>query len=204
MRRFSVFAIAVLLTGCMVGPNYLRPVVDTPQSFRYEEKDARDTVNTDWWRQFDDPALDSLIAEALANNRSVKIAAANVEQASGVLMQTRAPLFPQISYSGSATRERLSQLTATPVPSYIPNPQSSYQLFAGANWEIDLWGRIRRLSEAARANLFATEEARRGVILSLVASVAGSYIQLRALDEQLEIANRTLATYGETVKQFEL
>jgi multidrug efflux system outer membrane protein len=77
-------------------------------------------------------------------------------------------------------------------------------LLAGANWEIDLWGRIRRLTEAAKANLFATVEARRGVILSLVASVAASYIQLRTFDDQLEIANRTLATYGETVKQFEL
>ena len=77
-------------------------------------------------------------------------------------------------------------------------------MFAGANWEIDLWGRIRRLTEAARANLFATEEARRGVILSLVASVANNYIQLITLDEQLEIAQRTLATYGETVNQFEL
>jgi len=204
MRRFALFAIAVLLTGCMVGPNYRRPVVDTPQSFRYEEKDARDTANTDWWKRFEDPVLDALIAQALANNKTVKIAVANIEQAAGLLTQTRAPLFPQVSYSGSATRELLSQLTATPLPSTVPNPQSSFQLLAGANWEIDLWGRIRRLTEAAQANLFATEEARRGVILSLVASVAGSYIHLRTLDDQLEIANHTLATYGETVKQFEL
>lgn len=204
MRRFPVFAMAVLLTGCMVGPNYHRPTVDTPQSFRFEEKDARDTANTDWWKQFDDPALDALIAEALANNKTVKITAANIEQAAGVLMQTRAPLFPQVSYSGSATRERLSQSNATPLPSGVPNPQSSFQLLAGANWEIDLWGRIRRLTESARANLFASVEARRGVILSLVASVATSYIQLRTLDDQLEIAKRTLGTYGETVKQFEL
>ncbi len=189
----------------MVGPNYHRPAVDTPQSFRFEEKDARDTANTDWWKQFEDPALDTLIAEALANNRTVKIAAANIEQATGVLMQTRAPLFPQISYSGSAVRERLSQLNyATAVPPTVPNPLSSFQLFAGANWEIDLWGRIRRLSESAQASLFATVEARCGVILSLVTSVATSYIQLIALDDQLEIANRTLAAYGETVKQFEL
>ncbi len=204
MRRFTLFAIAVLLAGCMVGPDYRRPVVDTPQSFRFEEKEARDTANADWWRQFEDSVLDSLIAEALANNKSVKIAAANIEQAAGVLMQTRAPLFPQIGYSGSAARERFSQLNATPLPSSVPNPQSSFQLLAGANWEIDLWGRIRRLTEAAQANLFATGEARRGVILSLVASVASSYIELRTLDDQLEIAERSLGTYGETVKQFEL
>jgi multidrug efflux system outer membrane protein len=204
MRCFAVFLIAASLAGCMVGPDYRRPAVDTPESFKYEEKDARDTVNTDWWKQFDDPVLDALIAEALANNRTVKIAAANIEQAAGVLMQTRASLFPQISYSGSATRARASQLDATPITPLIPNPQSNFQLLAGANWEIDLWGRIRRLTESACANLFATEEARRGVILSLVGSLANSYIQLITFDEQYEIAQRTLATYKMTLDQFEL
>jgi len=204
MGRLIFFAIAVLLAGCMVGPDYSRPIVDTPHSFRYEEKDARDTANTDWWKQFEDPLLDALIAEALANNKTVKIAAANIEQAAGLLMQTRAPLFPQVSYSGSATRERLSQLMANPVPPAVPNPQSSFELLAGANWEIDLWGRIRRLTEAARANLLATEQARRGVILSLVASVATAYLQLLTLDDQLAISQRTLAAYEATLKQFEL
>ena len=204
MSRLILSAIAVLMAGCMVGPNYSRPTVDIPQSFRFEEKEARDTANTDWWKQFDDPVLDALIAEALANNKTVKIAAANIEQAAGVLMQTRAPLFPQISYGGNALRERLSQSNAIPLTPGIPNPQASFQLFAGASWEIDLWGRIRRLTESSQASLFASVEARYGVILSLVASVATSYIQLLALDEQLEIAKRTLSTWGETVDQFEL
>lgn len=204
MRRLIVIASAILITGCMVGPDYRRPAVDTPESFRYEDEDAHDTADTNWWKEFDDAVLDSLIHEALANNKNVKIAAANIEQAAGVLMQTRAPLFPQVTYDGSAARERLSRLNATPVPSTVPNPQTSLELLAGATWEIDLWGRIRRLSEAAQANLFSTREARRGVILSLVASVSSSYIQLRGLDDQLEIAQRTLATYGESVKLFEL
>jgi multidrug efflux system outer membrane protein len=204
MRRLIFLTVAVLLTGCMLGPNYRRPAVDTPQVFRYEEKDARDTANTDWWKQFDEPVLDALIAEALANNRTVKVAAANIEQAAGVLMQTRAQLFPQVNYSGNAMRERLTQSSAIPLSPGIPNPQSSFQLLAGANWEIDLWGRIRRLTESAQASLFSSEEARRGVILSLVASVATSYIQLLTLDDQLAIAERTLGVYGETVRQFEL
>lgn len=204
MRVLVIFALAASLAGCMLGPNYRRPSVDTPQSFRYEEKQARDTANTDWWTQFQDPVLDSLIGEALANNKTVKIATANIEQAAGIFMQIRAPLFPQVGYGGSAARERLSRLEANPVPASVPNPQSSFQLFAGANWEIDLWGRIRRLTEAARADVFATEEARRGIILSLVASVANGYIQLRSLDEQLEIAERTLAVYGESLAQFEM
>ena len=120
MSRFTVIAISVLLAGCMVGPDYRRPVVDTPESFRYEEREARDTANTDWWKQFDDPVLDSYIAQVLANNRNVKIAAANVEQAAGMLTQTRAALFPQVNYSGSGTRTRASESNATRISSACP------------------------------------------------------------------------------------
>jgi outer membrane protein, multidrug efflux system len=204
MRRHIIFALIFLLTGCMLGPNYHRPAVDTPQAYRYEVKDSRDTVNTLWWQQFQDPVLDRLIDEALANNKSVKIAAANVEQAAGLLTQTRAALFPQFGYGASGTRFRDSERMATPVPASVPNPQTAYQVLATASWELDLWGRIRRLTEAAQANLLATEEARRGVILSLVATVASSYLQLRGLDEQLVISQRSLATYAESVKLFEL
>ena len=204
MRRPGIIILGLLLSGCMVGPDYVRPKLDIPSAFFYEEKEAADTANTGWWRQFDDPELDSLIAEALANNRNVRIAAANVEQGAAVLTQVRSPLFPQIGYGGGGTRERATELGATPVPAAVPNPQTSYQALASARWEIDLWGRIRRLTEAARADLLATEEARRGVILSLVSSVAADYIQLLGLDEQLEISKRTLANYGESVRIFEL
>ncbi len=204
MRRLVFFVIPILLTGCMVGPDYKKPPVDVPPAYLYGEKEARDTVNTKWWKQFEDPVLDELIGEALANNKNVRIAAANVEQAAAVLTQTRSPLFPQIGYSGSGTKERVTELGATPLPQTVPNPQTSYQTLASASWEIDLWGRIRRLSEAAQANLLATEEARRGVILSLIASVATDYIQLIGLDEQLSISKRTLAAYAESVRLFEL
>jgi multidrug efflux system outer membrane protein len=188
----------------MVGHDYVKPPVDAPSAFIYEVKDAADTVNTMWWKQFDDPVLDALIAEALANNQNVKVAAANVEQAAGVLTQTRSGLFPQTGYSGSAGRARLTESGATPVLAAIPNPQTSYEALLSATWEIDLWGRIRRLSESARANLLATDEARRGVILSLVASVASNYLTLRGLDEQLNISKRTLGTYGESVRLYTL
>jgi outer membrane protein, multidrug efflux system len=204
MRSFIVIAFTVLLTGCMVGPDYVRPVVDMPAAFRYEDRDAKETANTEWWRQFQDPVLDALINEALANNKNVKVAVANIERAAGVLVQARSPLYPQIGYGGSAARERASESGAVPVPSIIPNPQNSYQVLASASWEIDLWGRIRRLSESAQAELFATEEAWHGVILSLVASVASDYIQLLGLDEQLRVSKQTLETYAESVKIFEL
>lgn len=204
MRHFFLLAYAFVLTGCMIGPDYHRPAIDKPNSFRYAAMEAEDTSNLPWWRQFHDPVLDDLINEALANNKNIKIAAANIEQAAGILTKVRSPLFPQLSYGGSATSQRGSELNATPIPSYVPNPQNAFQVFAGATWEIDLWGRIRRLSESAQANLLATEEAHRGVILSLVASVANTYIQLRGLDEQLLIAKSNMVSYGKAVKLFEL
>ncbi|MFA6148139.1 MAG: efflux transporter outer membrane subunit [bacterium] len=204
MRRSVAIASLLLLAGCAVGPDYRRPVVDVPDAFRCSEKDARDAANIDWWREYRDPVLDALIADALANNKDVKIATANIEQAAGIVLQARASLFPQVGYTGDAARQRASEKNATPIPSGVSNPQTALSLFAGASWEIDLWGRMRRLSEAARANLLASEEARRGVILSLVAAVADNYLQLRGLDEQSSIARRTLAVYGESVRIFEL
>jgi multidrug efflux system outer membrane protein len=191
----------------MLGPDYRRPAVDVMPSYRFEDNETRDTANTDWWKAFQDPVLDSLIADALANNKNIKIAAANIDQAAGVLMQTRAPLFPQLNYTGSGKRQRESDKSAYSLPLLlpnVPNPWNSYELLTGASWEIDMWGRIRRLSESARAELLASREARRGVILSLLASVANTYIQLRGLDDQLEISRRTLATYAESVRLFEL
>jgi multidrug efflux system outer membrane protein len=193
------------MSGCMVGPDYTRPAVETPNTFIYATKNAADTANTTWWTQFNDPVLDSYIAEALSHNLNLKVAVANVEQAAGVLTQTRSGLFPQIGYDGTGGRARATEVGSTPeLARLIPNPQTSYQALLNASWEIDLWGRIRRLSESARANLLATDEARRGVILSLVASVAGNYLTLRGLDEQLVIANQTLGAYAESVRLFKL
>jgi len=128
-----------------------------------------------------------------------------VEQAAALLIQTRSQLFPQVGYSASAARQRGSEVDLAPIAQrLITNPQNSYQVLASASWEIDLWGRIRRQTEAARANVLATEQARRGLILSLVGQVASAYLQLRSLDAQLEIANKTLAAYGQTLKVFEL
>ncbi|SPD76045.1 RND efflux system, outer membrane lipoprotein, NodT family [uncultured Desulfobacterium sp.] len=204
MRTLRVVMLILLLSGCMMGRDYVRPKVDVPGTFRYQEGDAQQVANTQWWKKFQDPVLDGLITEALSNNRDLKIAVANIEQAAGVLMQARSPLFPQAGYSGTGARERTSEASDSRIFSFIPNPQNSFQALASASWEIDLWGRIRRLSESAQAELFATEEARQGVILSLVSTVASNYIQLLGLDEQLLIAKRTLATYAESVKVFEL
>jgi multidrug efflux system outer membrane protein len=195
---------AALVAGCTMGPDYVRPKVEAPAAFRFEPAAAADTANTAWWRQFGDPVLDQLVDTALANNLNVRIAAANVEQALALITQTRSALFPQVGYGASGERARTPETTLTQaIPDY-PNPQTAYQAMLTASWEIDLWGRIRRLSESAQANMLATDEARRGVILTLVSAVATNYIALRGLDEQLVIATRTLGTYAESVRLYQL
>ncbi|HKE42212.1 MAG TPA: efflux transporter outer membrane subunit [Casimicrobiaceae bacterium] len=205
MRALACGAAGAMLAGCMMGPDYVRPQFDTPSAFRFEPTAVAETADTAWWKQFGDPVLDAMIEEALANNANLKVAVANVEQAAGVLTQTRSQLFPQIGYTATGERLRATEAGADRVTArVIPNPQTAYQALLTASWEIDLWGRIRRLSESALANVLATDDARRAVILSLVASVASDYISLRGLDEQLVIANETLNAYGDSVKLFQL
>ena len=202
MRRASIL-VAGVLAGCAMGPDYRRPEVAVPETYQYLPKESADTVNTAWWQQFGDPVLDRLIVEALGNNRNVMQAAANVQQAAALLTETQSQFYPQAGYDAGGTRQQFST-------DYLPNrpstsrTQTTYNVIASASWEVDLWGRIRRQTESAQANLLATDEARRGVILSLVAQVANNYLTLRALDEQLEVAKKTLATYAESLKIFEL
>ncbi len=195
---------AIVPVACTLGPDYQRPAVQAPEAFQYEPANAAATADTLWWQQFQDPVLDQLINESLAHNSNIAIAAANVEQAAAFLTQTRSQLFPLVGYGAGGQRERsIEPEFAQQLPNY-PNPSSAYQAVLSASWEIDLWGRIRRQSESAFANVLATDEARRGVILSVVAATASSYVQLRALDEQLVVAKRTLQTYKEAVDLFTL
>ncbi|NJD33171.1 MAG: efflux transporter outer membrane subunit [Gammaproteobacteria bacterium] len=203
-KAVTIALLACGVAACAVGPDYHRPEVDTPKAYRFEPQQVAAEADLQWWKQFGDPVLDALVAEALANNWNVKIAAANVEQAAGVLTTARAPLFPQVGYDGTAARARFSENGTTDLASGLKNPTDVYQVLAGASWEIDLWGRIRRLTEAARAELLATEAAKRGVVLSLVGTVATSYLQLRGLDQQLEMAERTQAAYAESLRVMEL
>jgi multidrug efflux system outer membrane protein len=205
VRRLGAVGVALLaLSGCTLGPDYKRPAMDAPKAFQYETQAAVETSDTQWWQQFGDLVLDQLITEALAHNTNIQIAAANVEQSAAVLTQTRSQFFPSVGYGVNAQRQRsVEPAFAAQLPNY-PNPTSAYQALLSASWEVDLWGRIRRQSEAAYANVLATDEARRGVVLSLVAQVAGSYLQLRGLDEQLVVAKRTLQTYKESVDLFQL
>jgi multidrug efflux system outer membrane protein len=205
MRNVLIsFLLGLLLLGCVVGPNYQRPSVETPPSWRFEEKEAREVANTAWWEQFDDAVLNELIQTALAENKDLKIAAARVEEFMGRYVTTRSALFPQVGAGASAGRNRMTEKGYAPLSSAISNPYDSYQVFLNASWEIDLWGKLRRATEAARADLLSTEEGRRAVILTLVTSAANAYVNLSDLDKQIEIARRTAKSREEYYDLFKL
>jgi outer membrane protein, multidrug efflux system len=205
MRTYALLAIvAVGAAGCAVGPDYVRPEVSTPAKWRIDYVDAAGVANTKWWEQFGDPVLDELVDSALRGNLDVRIAAARVDQFVGALAATRSQLYPQLGYGLDASRVQASRVGQPPLPPGADRNFSLYQASLGASWQLDLFGRVRRLGEAAQAQVYASEQARRGVVLSLVSSVTTSYIVLRALDRQLEIAQATSANFNESVRIFEL
>jgi multidrug efflux system outer membrane protein len=205
MRRANFAALAALaLAACTVGPDYQRPGIDAPAAWRIEYPKAAEVANTKWWEQFGDPVLNDLIETALRENRDVRIAAARVDQFAGALVATRSQLYPQVGYGAGASRVRASRVGYPPIPDPVDNQFTLYEASLGASWQLDLFGRVRRLTEAAQAQVFATEQAQRGVVLTVVANVASSYIVLRAFDRQLEIARATAANFGETARIFDL
>ena len=196
-------AAAALLAGCAVGPDYVKPQVSTPPEWRIDYPQAADIANPRWWDQFGDPVLTGLIEEALRANRDVEIAAARVDAFIGQLDVTRSQFYPQANYSFDASRNRASRVGVSPLPSDASAYYTLYQGALGASWQLDLFGRVRRESEAAQARVYASEQGRRGVVLSVVTSVATSYITLRALDRQLEISRQTAQNYLATLRIFE-
>ncbi len=202
MKNLATILIALLLAACVVGPDYEKPEIDTPDAYRFTDTEASDVVNTQWWTQFDDPVLDELIDEALRANLDVRLAAARVEQFAARLNITRSDFFPQVGYGVDGDRQGISDNKAAGLG--IDSITTSYEATINVGWELDVWGRIRRATEASRAQLLAAEESRRTVILSLVSSVATSYISLRRLDRQLEIAIQTRDLREESLRLFEL
>jgi multidrug efflux system outer membrane protein len=197
---FAFSCMALFLAGCAVGPNYKRPPVNPPEAFRDETTATKNSfADLPWWTVFHDDNLKSLIQIALKNNYDLRIAVTRVEQAKALADQARAQYFPQLNYLGNAA-------TGKNVADNMPSPTGmSGTVFAGdvnASWEVDLWGRIRRLNESARAQYFANQEARRDVTISLIAQVAQDYFQLLALDSELEIARQSVNSYGESLKIF--
>lgn len=194
----------LLLTGCTVGPKYKRPPVTVPDTYRGLAPDAGPETaaslgDEKWWTVFQDQQLQALIREALAQNYDVRIAASRVLQAQAVLGITRADQYPSITGGAAASNERFPE---TKIMS--PLETSSNQVNLSLFWELDFWGKFRRATEAARANLLATEWGQKAVISSLVSNVASAYFQLLELDSEMEISQRTLASRKESLRLVEI
>ncbi|MBS4098538.1 MAG: efflux transporter outer membrane subunit [Sulfuricella sp.] len=183
--------LAVFLAACSTGPDYVRPALDVPAGFRYATTPATvPALPLRWWEQFNDPVLTAAIESALEHNLDLRIATTRLLEYQAIRTVAGAPLLPQVSVSVNETRT--SQGT-TPIADVF---QGGFNLA----WELDFWGRIRRLSEAAQADLLGQEQARQAVLLTLVSSVATSYIQLREFDARLEIARRTRDSRQEALR----
>jgi multidrug efflux system outer membrane protein len=191
-----------LLTGCTLGPDYLRPKVLIPDNHRgvVDPPKAESLADTPWWELFEDPVLQELTREALANNYDLQTAAARVQEARAQIGVARSFLYPQVNLNGGGRAEQISRVSD---PQRLFGADRTFQNWLlGLNmaWEFDVFGRIRREAESATGIFYSTEQARRGVYISLVADVAQAYFILRELDLELEISHRTLRINDETIE----
>jgi multidrug efflux system outer membrane protein len=193
-----VATLAALLAGCTLGPDYKRPAVPVPAQHRDAEPPApgRETASladVQWFALFQDERLQALVRTALANNYDVRIAAARVLEAAAQLGVTQSSLLPAVDASAGVKRERVSQENFIPIPPEL-SQGNTFSLSLALTWEVDIWGRLRRQTEAARAALLAAEWAQRAVLVTVISQVASAYFTLRELDNELAIAQRTLAS----------
>jgi multidrug efflux system outer membrane protein len=206
-RNILVLLAIFGMTGCAVGPNYHRPAVQVPQSFRAPEPlpapQATSFADLKWWEVFRDDELQQLVKTALVQNYDLRDAVIRVEAARANLGITRSNQFPQLNASGNVQFTRLSRDGSFPLPASFVQSQNRNWGEASLNllsFEIDLWGRLRRSTEAARANLLSAEENRKAVVVTLVSDVATAYFTLRELDYELEISQRTLGTRRDSLE----
>jgi multidrug efflux system outer membrane protein len=202
-RIIGSIVTAALLGGCAIGPNYKRPSVAEPPTFRGQAiAEAASLADAPWWDVFQDPSLNALIQEALRNNYDVRIAAARVREARANFVVSRSDLYPSLDYGAGVSRSRITPGVQGGPGRQAPEASNFYYGTLTMSWELDIWGRIRRSNEAARATLFATEDARRGVWLTLVSDLGQAYFELLALDVRLQIARNTTDAYQRTYDLF--
>jgi outer membrane protein, multidrug efflux system len=198
----TLLSAMLVLSGCAVGPNYVRPKVNPSAEFRGAEGAAQQASYADlpWWEIFKDEQLKSLIDTALANNYDLAIAVSRVEQARQLAAVARSQFLPAVNYSVGASDGK-NEFVGSVAPG-SPTVKGAFIAAGSVAWEADIWGRIRRLNESARAQYLSTEEARRGVMLTLTSEVAQAYFQLLGLELQLQIAKDTTASFTDTLKLF--
>jgi multidrug efflux system outer membrane protein len=189
----------LLLEGCAVGPNYHRPALETPAAFRFDSAPSASRLS-EWPGVYRDENLQTLVREALASGFDVQIAAARVEQARAAVIEARAGLLPAVSLDGTVGRGKNDTFnSAYPNGGLIANSGAAT---LGALWELDLWGRVRRDNEAARARWLASKEGRRDVELSLISDIAAAYYELLEMDEELAISEQAAASFAESRRIF--
>jgi multidrug efflux system outer membrane protein len=200
-RALTGILLALLLAGCTVGPAYQRPELAAPENHRAltTPAEAESLADVPWWEVFQDPVLHDLVNEALANNHDLRIAAARVEEARARAGVAKSYLYPELNLPAGYGLNEASLTTDPPQATSGDRRYENLNASFALSWEIDLFGRLRRQNESAMAVFLATDEARQGVVLTLVADVARAYFVLRELDLELEIARRTLALNDQTV-----
>ena len=204
IRSLLLSACLVGITGCTtLGPDYAKPALATPDSWRVPVDRAAKISNLEWWKSFGDPVLENLVQEALAHNQDLRIAAARLLEYAARVDIARAGSYPQLGYGASVSRLQASRTTLNGVPEGVSRVGDDYLASLNVGWELDFWGRIARSTEASRAELLAAAYGRRSVILSVVSAVATGYLSLRSLDRQLEIARETLRRRAESLALFE-
>lgn len=199
--RVIILPLSLLLQGCAVGPDYRRPAVNAPVNFRVPATQQQESLaDLPWWEIFKDENLKELVKSALAKNHDLAAAVARVEQSRQVAAQAKSEYFPHLNYLSILSYGH-NQFVNSPA-SISPGAQGFLLGIAGAAWEADIWGRIRRMNEAARAQYLASDEARRGVMLTLASDVSQAYFELLGLRLQLEIAKETAESYSTTLNLF--
>src|SRR3981189_3482649 len=200
MRKLSILGFALLLAACTgLRPDYTKPAVDLPAGWRDAPADGVQARDARWWKVYGDPVLDRLGDEALAHNANVMLAIARVDEARAALSATSADQRPQVSASANRSRTHVSQRGPVPLTPGVNPEFSNTRATVGVSYEIDLWGRLRNATQAARADLLATEAARETVLITLTSDVAQAYFALRAFDGQLEATRRSLAARSEAL-----
>jgi outer membrane protein, multidrug efflux system len=200
VRALAYLAFGLLLAGCMVGPDYKRPPVETPGVYRSDSQSsiasAESLGNEKWWEVFQDPVLQQLIRTALEQNYDLRIAASRVLQAQAQLGITRANQFPTVSAGAEAFSQRNPKISSS-FPSYEAN---AGEVDLAVVWNLDFWGKYRRQTEAARASLLASQWGHSAVLASVVSNVATAYFTLRELDLALDVSNKTLAARQDSLR----
>ena len=199
--RMAVVGLVVAgLAGCMtVGPDYKRPAVPLPAAWRAAAPDAADVVNTAWWENFGDPELSELIKVALDANKDLLIAAQRIEQLDAKLQVSQSASMPQVGYNAGVERKQRSEEQPALLAPGRSATYNNHAVNGTLSWEIDIWGKIARANESARADLLSAEETRRAVMLKVATGVAFAYVQLLSRDQQLDLARLALANRRDAV-----